>query len=53
MLAYLTDLFEISGSDGLMLIFDDYLKGIPTFGEKVLPALRERFPAGEKVTVHG
>ncbi|KPL66861.1 luciferase [Erythrobacter sp. SG61-1L] len=52
-LQYLTDLFEISGSDGLMLIFDDYLKGIPTFGEKVLPALRERFPAGEKVTVHG
>jgi len=42
---YLTDLFAISGTDGLMLIFDDYMKGIPTFGEKVLPVLRERFPS--------
>lgn len=41
---YLTDLFNVSGTDGLMLIFPDYIKGIPIFGEKVLPVLRERFP---------
>jgi pyrimidine oxygenase len=39
----LTELFEISGTDGLMLIFPDYHEGIPLFGNEVLPALRERF----------
>lgn len=48
---YLTELFTVSGTDGLMLIFDDYLKGIPIFGEKVLPVLRERFPSQVKVAV--
>ena len=46
----LTELFEVSGTDGLMLIFPDYMKDIPIFGEKVLPVLRERFPG--KVPVH-
>ncbi len=50
---YLVDLFEISGVNGQMLIFDDYLTGIPTFGEKVLPILRKRFPSGAKETAHG
>ncbi len=42
--ARLTELFEEAGTDGLMLIFDDYLYGIPKFGKEVLPVLRERFP---------
>jgi pyrimidine oxygenase len=46
----LTELFEVSGTDGLMLIFPDYMKDIPIFGEKVLPVLRERFPG--RVPVH-
>ena len=41
----LSEVFEVSGTDGLMLIFPDYLTGLPIFGEKVLPVLRERFPA--------
>jgi len=49
---YLTDLFTISGTDGLMLIFDDYMSGIPIFGEKVLPVLRERFPGRVKTAAH-
>ncbi|MGK6320319.1 LLM class flavin-dependent oxidoreductase [Sphingomonas sp. DT-204] len=49
----LTEIFEVSGTDGLMLIFPDYLKGIPVFGKEVLPALRERFPGRVKVPVHG
>ena len=49
----LTEIFEVSGTDGLMLIFPDYLKGIPMFGQEVLPALRERFPSRVKVPVHG
>ncbi len=40
----LSELFEVSGTDGLMLIFPDYITGIPLFGEAVLPILRERFP---------
>lgn len=39
----LTEIFEVSGTDGLMLIFPDYIKDLPIFGEKVLPVLRERF----------
>jgi pyrimidine oxygenase len=31
--------------DGMMLIFPDYLSGIPVFAEKVLPRIRARFPA--------
>ena len=50
---YLVDLFEISGVNGQMLIFDDYLTGIPTFGEKVLPVLRKRFPAKAPVAANG
>lgn len=37
-----------AGLDGLMLIFPDYLEGLPRFGETVLPALRaaESAPVG-------
>ncbi|WP_448661963.1 LLM class flavin-dependent oxidoreductase [Sphingomonas sp. CJ20] len=49
----LSEIFEVSDTDGLMLIFPDYLTGIPTFGTHVLPALRERFPGKVKVPVHG
>lgn len=49
----LTEILEVSGTDGLMLIFPDYLSGIPIFGQEVLPALRERFPGKIKVPVHG
>lgn len=49
----LTEIFEVSGTDGLMLIFPDYIKGIPIFGEKVLPVLRERFPGRVKAPAHG
>ena len=47
------DLLDESGVDGLMLIFPDYLKGIPIFGNEVLPALRERFPGKVKIAAHG
>jgi pyrimidine oxygenase len=49
----LTEIFEVSGTDGLMLIFPDYLKALPIFGSEVLPVIRERFPAAIKVPVHG
>jgi pyrimidine oxygenase len=48
----LTEMFEVSGIDGIMLIFPDYHAGIPIFGEKVLPVLRERFPSKMKAAVH-
>jgi pyrimidine oxygenase len=41
----LSEIFERTSLDGLMLIFPDYLTGLPIFGEKVLPVLRQRFPA--------
>ena len=40
----LSELLEVSGTDGLMLIFPDYITGIPKFGAEVLPLLRQRFP---------
>lgn len=49
----LTELFEVSQTDGLMLIFPDYMTGIPKFGQEVLPVLRERFPGKVKVGSHG
>ena len=49
----LTELFETAQTDGLMLIFPDYLKGIPIFGNEVLPVLRERFPGKVKELAHG
>jgi pyrimidine oxygenase len=30
--------------DGMMLIFPDYLEGLPRFAQEILPELRERFP---------
>ncbi|PZU57623.1 MAG: LLM class flavin-dependent oxidoreductase [Sphingobium sp.] len=49
----LSELFEVSGTDGLMLIFPDYLKSIPVFGRDVLPVLRERFPGRVRASVDG
>ena len=49
----LTEIFEVSNTDGLMLIFPDYLTGIPLFGEEVLPVLRERFPGKIAAPAHG
>jgi pyrimidine oxygenase len=46
----LGDLLEESGIDGLMLIFPDYLAGLPVFGAEILPVLRARFPA--RVAAH-
>ena len=49
----LTELFTVAQTDGLMLIFPDYLTGIPRFGRDVLPVLRERFPGKIAVGNHG
>ena len=49
--AQIGDLLDESGIDGLMLIFPDYLTGLPLFGAEVLPALRERFPTRVTATV--
>ena len=44
----LSEIFERTSLDGLMLIFPDYLSALPVFGEHVLPVLRARFPAKVK-----
>lgn len=49
----LSEIFEKTSLDGLMLIFPDYLTGLPIFGEKVLPVLRQRFPARVPELAHG
>jgi Coenzyme F420-dependent N5,N10-methylene tetrahydromethanopterin reductase and related flavin-dependent oxidoreductases len=49
----LSEIFEVSQTDGLMMIFPDYLTGVPKFGREVLPVLRERFPGKIKVASHG
>lgn len=36
---------EVSGLDGLMLIFPDYIDGMPKFAKDVLPRLRAKFPS--------
>lgn len=48
--AHLTEIFERSQIDGIMLIFPDYLTGLPRFGSEVLPRLRARFPGGTAAT---
>jgi pyrimidine oxygenase len=48
----LSEILEVSKIDGLMLIFPDYLTGIPRFGQEVLPVLRERFPSKIRVSAH-
>lgn len=49
----LTEMFAVSGIDGMMLIFPDYHAGIPILGAEVLPVLRERFPAQAPIPAHG
>lgn len=39
------ELLEVSGIDGLMLIFPDYISAMPLFAEHVMPKLRAKFPA--------
>lgn len=41
----LSSIFEDTDLNGMMLIFPDYLSGVPLFAERILPVLRERFPA--------
>ncbi len=41
----LSEIFEQTSLNGLMLIFPDYLTAMPIFGEHVLPVLRQRFPS--------
>lgn len=48
----LSAIFEQTSLDGLMLIFPDYLTGLPIFGEQVLPVLRKRFPSRMREAVH-
>lgn len=40
----LIEMLDTCQLDGMMLIFPDYLKGIPLFAEQVLPKIRARFP---------
>ncbi len=40
----LVEMFETCDLDGVMLIFPEYLEGIRTFADSVLPQLRARFP---------
>lgn len=49
----LGDLFEAAGHDGMMVIFDDYIKSLPIFGAEILPALRERFTGAIPAAVAG
>lgn len=42
--AYLERMLDECRLDGLMLIFPDYLEGIPLFAAQILPRLRARFP---------
>jgi len=49
----LSEIFDKTSLDGLMLIFPDYLTSLPVFGGEVLPTLRERFPAHDLETAHG
>jgi pyrimidine oxygenase len=46
----LNDLLGGGDLDGVMLIFPDYLEGVPLFAEQVMPVIRARFP-GETIRV--
>lgn len=48
-LARLTEIFEKTALDGLMVIFPDYLAMLPVFAQEILPVLRARFPGKVKV----
>jgi pyrimidine oxygenase len=41
----LSDMLGEGELDGAMLIFPDYIAGVPLFAEQVMPVLRARFPA--------
>ncbi|MGE4432209.1 MAG: LLM class flavin-dependent oxidoreductase [Sphingobium sp.] len=53
LLGKLSDLLDRSGTDGLMLIFPDYITDLPIFGAEVLPALREGFSGRKPDAVCG
>jgi pyrimidine oxygenase len=38
----LDQMSEIPGVDGVMLIFDDFVEGMETFGTRVMPLMRCR-----------
>lgn len=44
--AHLIELLDTCDLDGLMLIFPDYLQGLPVFAEAILPKIRAHFPEG-------
>jgi len=46
------EILEQCDLDGMMLIFPDYLAGIPLFAEKILPRIRAHFPQGAKDVTH-
>jgi pyrimidine oxygenase len=41
----LIEMLDRCDLDGVMLIFPDYLKGMPIFAREILPKIRARFPA--------
>lgn len=42
--ARMIEMLDVCKIDGMMLIFPDYIKGVPLFAEKILPQIRARFP---------
>jgi pyrimidine oxygenase len=48
----LMEMLERCHLDGMMLIFPDYLKGVPLFATRILPRIRERFPTRDG-SAHG
>ena len=45
--ARLIELIEKCDLDGIMLIFPEYLKGMPIFAKEIMPKIRGRFPEKE------
>ena len=45
-------LMEQAELDGLMLIFPDYIEGLPILAEHVLPQIRAHFPASHEAMSH-
>jgi pyrimidine oxygenase len=42
--AHLMEMFEKCDLDGIMLIFPEYLRGLPIFAREIMPKIRARFP---------
>lgn len=48
----LTEIFEKTELDGLMVIFPEYLTMLPIFAKEILPVLRQRFPGKIREAAH-